>query len=264
MPAAELRLIVNADDLGRTRGINRGIFEAHQRGIVTSATLMVNYEAAGEVAAMHAKTPQLGIGLHLALTGGRPTLPASELPSLVDGAGWLPAKPDGLSAIDPAEVSAEARAQLARFRQLMGGDPTHFDSHHHAHRHPAVCAALIELARECQRPVRASTAAVRSTLDAAGVSTTDAFVDDFFDSRATGAVLFEILGALERGTTELMCHPAMVDEELRSGSSYVDARERELAVLTDPRIEAEIERLEIELVNFESRALAATDGGRFQ
>ena len=78
------QLIVNADDLGRTPGINSGIFEAHARGIVTSATLMVGFEAAQEAASQLTRFPQLGIGLHVTLTGARPLLPPALLPSLVD------------------------------------------------------------------------------------------------------------------------------------------------------------------------------------
>lgn len=90
------KLIVNADDLGRTHGINAGIFEAHARGLVTSATAMVTYDACREAAEMSKRHPRLGIGLHVALTGGTPVLDASRVPSLVDESGRQPAKPEGL------------------------------------------------------------------------------------------------------------------------------------------------------------------------
>jgi len=252
--AADRRLIVNADDLGRTRGINEGIFEAHRRGIVTSATLMVNYEPAREAVAMLESTPRLALGLHVALTGGAPTLPADQVPSLVDTRGLLPAKPEGLRAADPREIVLEARAQLQRFRELTGREPTHFDSHHHSHRIPAVCDALIELARECDRPVRGASLEVKQRLAEAGVGTSDAFVERFFGETASLPVLLEILSELESGTTELMCHPGRVDDTLRSGSSYVDERESELTVLTDPRAAAAVEELGVRLVNFEACA----------
>ncbi len=248
---AARRLIVNADDLGRTRGINEGILEAHRRGIVTSATLMVNYESAREAVAMLENAPGLGLGLHVALTGGEPTLPADQVPSLVDARGLLPAKPEGLLHVAPHEIAMEARAQLERFRELTGAEPTHFDSHHHSHRIPAVSDALIELARECERPVRCASLAVRQRLGEAGIATSDAFVESFFGEAASLSVLLEILSELESGTTELMCHPGRVDETLRLGSSYVDERESELAVLTDPRVVAAVEELGIRLVNFE-------------
>ena len=120
------RLIVNADDLGRTRGINRGILEAHLDGIVTSATLMVNYATAREAVSRCREAPGLGLGLHVALTGGAPRLPRERVPSLVDPRGQLPAKPEGLAGSDPHEVQAEVWAQLERFREIAGRFPTHF------------------------------------------------------------------------------------------------------------------------------------------
>ncbi|HUO86079.1 MAG TPA: ChbG/HpnK family deacetylase, partial [Thermoanaerobaculia bacterium] len=91
------RLIVNADDLGRTAGINEGIFTAHRDGIVSSATLMVAYPAAVEAATALADHPRLGVGLHVQLTGGRPTLPAGRVPSLVDAEGRLPRNPERIT-----------------------------------------------------------------------------------------------------------------------------------------------------------------------
>ena len=54
-------LVVNADDLGYSRGINRGVFEAHERGIVTSASLMVRRPAAEEAATESRSHPELGV-----------------------------------------------------------------------------------------------------------------------------------------------------------------------------------------------------------
>jgi len=227
-------VIVNADDLGRTTGINSGIFEAHRRGLVTSATLMVAYAAAEDAAAQLAENPALGVGLHVALTGGPPVLPAERLPSLVDAAGRLPAKPENLDHPDPAEVMAEARAQFDRFLELVGRPPTHLDSHHHSHRQPVVLDAVVTLAREHGLPVRNASPEVAARLRSEGLATTDFFIERFFGEDARLEVLLEILAGLEPGTTEIMCHPAHVGDELRASSSYADARERELAVLTHP------------------------------
>lgn len=244
------RLIVNADDFGRTAGINRGILAAHAKGIVTSTTMMVNYPAAVEAAQMAGEYTQLGLGLHLALTGGAPTLPAERVRTLVDGEGRLPARPDGLAGADPAEVLAEARAQLARFRALVGRDPTHFDSHHHSHRVEAVFEALMTLAWETGLPVRNGGHGMRDRLRKEGVPTTDRFVEGFYGEGATLAHLLQIIDAVEPGTTELMCHPAYVDEELRAGSSYADVRADELAALTHRDARQAVQASGIKLVTF--------------
>ena len=245
------QLIVNADDLGRTEGNNEGVFDAHRRGIVTSATLMVNHPAAGRVAAMSRDSPALGIGLHVALSGGVPALPPEQVKSLVGADGRLPARPEGLAAADAAEVLAEVRAQLKRFRQMMGRDPTHFDSHHHSHRDvPAVFEAILSLAWETGLPVRCASPAMAERLRREGVPTPDNFIDEFYDEGATPADLVRILEGLPPGTSELMCHPAVVDSELRSTSSYAEPRARELDALTQAAARQALQRSGVRLVHF--------------
>ena len=244
------RLIVNADDLGRTGGINRGVVAAHRGGIVTSATVMVNYQSAREVAAIARENPGLGLGLHVQLTGGPSALPPERLRSVVDAEGRLPAKPEGLRDPDPAEVLLEARAQLARFREILGRLPTHFDSHHHSHRTTAVLEAVVTLGKETGRPVRNASPATEERLRREGIRTTDRFLEGFFDEDATLESLLLILDGLGTGSTELMCHPAVVDEELRAGSGYAEPRARELRVLTSPEAKRAVREAGIELVHF--------------
>lgn len=243
-------LIVNADDLGRTEGINRGIFEAHERGLVTSATLMVGFPAAHSAAAALADHPRLGVGLHVTLTGAAPTLPPREIPSLVDSSGQLARHPDALGAIAPAEVHAEVRHQVELFRRMTGRLPTHLDSHHHSHRHPAVLDALVEVAREYRLPVRRSSIEIARRLAAEGLRTTDRFEEGFFGEAATLVNLVGILRDLRAGVTELMCHPGYADEELRRTSGYADDRDRERGLLTHPEALAAVRECGITLTHF--------------
>jgi hypothetical protein len=258
--SAARRLIVNADDLGRTSGVNRGIVAAHRLGIVTSATLMVTHAAAAEAARLARENSALGLGLHAALTGGAPALPPERVPTLVDAQGRLPPKPEGLAGADPRELRAELRAQLERFERLVGRAPTHFDSHHHAHRLPAVLDALVELARETGLPVRGASPGVRDRLRAAGVATPDRFVESFYRDGATLDGLLAIVRGLEPGVTELMCHPAYADDELRAGSSYADERERELRALTSDEVRAALSAADVELVSFAAFRGGASSG----
>ena len=244
------RLIVNADDLGRTPGINTGIFEAHERGLVTSATLMVGFPSAEEAAGTWLRTPGIGVGLHVALTGGRPLSAAGDVPSLVDEEGRFPAKPEGLSRARSDEVMAEVEAQLERFRVLTGRLPTHLDSHHHSHRLPVVRDALVSLAKRYGLPVRKASAEVGEHLDREGIATSSVFIESFFGDEARLEVLLRILETLTPGTTELMCHPARVDEALRRNSSYVDERERELAALIHPEAIRTVREHKIFLTHF--------------
>lgn len=247
------RLIVNADDFGRTRGVNAGVLEAHLFGIVTSATVMVLEPAAEEgVAEAFRRAPNLAFGLHFALTGGG--LPASSperVPSLlVDGrfprsAAELP------SEITAEEVSRELEAQIFLFEKMTGRPPTHLDSHHHSALHPSIEPVFAEAARIRRIPVRASSAAARESLRAAGVRTPDRFIDAFYGDGANAETLRAVLTTLEEDeTSELMCHPGRADQRLRAGSSYALEREREVALLCDPELKALLVPQGIELATF--------------
>jgi chitin disaccharide deacetylase len=244
------RLIVNADDLGRTTGINDGIFAAHRDGIVTSATLMVCYPAAHDAASRLAEHPALGVGLHLQMSGGRPLLESSAVPSLVDADGNLPRRPEGLGGAQRADVEREARAQLARFVELAGRLPTHLDSHHHSHRVPVVRDVVADLAVEHGLPVRNASPEVAAVLRARGIATTEAFDDRFYDAGVTLEVLRAAIAAVGEGVTELMCHPGRSDAELRAGSTYADLRDQEIRLLCSPEARAAIAERGIELVHF--------------
>ena len=230
------RLIVNADDLGRTHGINTGVFEAHRLGIVTSATAMVTYPAVREAEALSRDAPGLGIGLHLALTGGETALPPNDVPTLVDARGKQPGKPEALGAPRPSELAAEIDAQFQRFVALFGRKPTHLDSHHHSHRRTDVFDAVCALARREGLPVRNAGGAMTALLSLRGVRANDHFEEGFFDAGVSVAHLVAIIEGLKDGTTELMCHPAHEDAELLATSSYAAVRVRELAALCDPRV----------------------------
>ena len=87
MSDAPIRLVVNADDFGMSAEISRGIVRAHREGIVTSASLLGNCADLDATRALLADAPQLGVGVHLALIGGRPVCDPASVPSLTDGTG---------------------------------------------------------------------------------------------------------------------------------------------------------------------------------
>ena len=151
------RLIINADDFGLTTGINRGIIEAHQHGIITSTTLMANAPAFGAAVAKAAALPSLAVGCHVVLLDGKPLLPVSEITSLVAGASNGSNFPNGLAGfaaralagrINPEQVEAEATAQIRKI-QAAGISVSHFDSHKHTHMFPAILRPLLKAARAC-------------------------------------------------------------------------------------------------------------------
>ena len=152
------RLIINADDLGMTRGVNRAIFEAYEHGIVTSATLMANAPASHEAAALAQKSLGLSVGCHVVLIGGEPLLPPQNVRSLTrksagNGSSFHNALP-GFAAralagrLAASEIEAEATAQIQKI-QSAGISPSHFDTHKHTHMFPAVLKPLLRAARNC-------------------------------------------------------------------------------------------------------------------
>ncbi|HET8541448.1 MAG TPA: ChbG/HpnK family deacetylase [Anaeromyxobacter sp.] len=196
-------LVVNADDLGYDPEIDRGILEAHARGIVTSATAMV--ETPFSASALAAAPRSLGIGLHAVLD----------------------------PAAGPAEAERAVRRQLDAFRALRGAEPTHLDSHKHAHAAPGILDAFAAVAAAAGLPVRALDAPMRRALRARGVATADAFLGDAARRPAwTRDALLAALGALGEGVTELMAHPGHAPSHART--SFGAEREIELDALCDP------------------------------
>lgn len=147
--AAPRRLIVNADDFGRSSSINEAVAQAHREGILTSASLMVNEEAADEAVRLARENPKLGVGLHLALVCGKAALPPREIPNLAGAEGRFsdePALAGGRYFFRPEcrrELRAEIEAQFARFR-ATGLALDHVNGHLNIHLHPAVLQILLE------------------------------------------------------------------------------------------------------------------------
>lgn len=248
------RLIVNADDYGRTAGINEGTIEAHRRGIVTSATVMILEGAAREGIRLAAqRAPGLSLGLHCVLTGGgRPASISGTLSTLAPS-GKFARNAEALGdRIDPEEVRRELDAQIRLFEAAAGRLPSHLDSHHHCALHPAVQPVFAEVAAERGLPVRGASPAARDSLRARGLRVPDLFLDGFYGEGATRENLARMIEELADGTTELMCHPGHPDAELYAGSTYARERAQEIEALCDPSIRSLLEERRVRLVAFDA------------
>ncbi len=216
------RLIVNADDFGHSEGVNRGIAEAHRDGIVTSTSLMVNEAATARAVEIGESHPSLSIGLHVCITDEL----ARPLVDLTAG----------------RALRAALERQLERFRELMGREPDHLDSHHNVHLLPEALPAFRAAAAERGLWLRA-----QPPLQ---------YFSGFFgqwdgESHLEHIAPASLIGMLERevgeGITELGCHPGYAGPELES--TYALERETELRTLCDPRVRERIDELGIELVD---------------
>lgn len=229
--AVERYLIVNADDFGQSRGINRGITEAFERGIVTSASLMVRWPAAREAAEYGRSHPDLSLGLHFdicewACRGGE----------------WVPlyevVAPDNAGAL-----ARELSRQLDSFKELVGKEPTHIDSHQHVHRSEPLMTIIKETAHRLSVPLRDFNSEVRYEGSFYGQWGRG----ESYPSGVSVERLIEILTALPTGVTELGCHPGYDDG---FDSMYRAERGEELKSLCDPRIRATLFAEGIELSSF--------------
>ncbi|MEO5903727.1 MAG: ChbG/HpnK family deacetylase [Gemmatimonadaceae bacterium] len=225
------RVILNADDFGLTPGINAGIIEAHTSGIVSSTSLMVRAPAAEAAASAAAQCPTLSVGLHLDL--GEWEFVGGE---------WV-ARYERAPLTDGLRVAAEVNAQLERFRRLTGRNPTHVDSHQHAHQNEPLRSIVLDLARQIGVPVRHFSPNVVYVGDFYGQNETG----DAFPERLTPRFLCGLIESVGDGITELCCHPAQVVD---FDSTYAAERLSELACLRDPSVRAAMDSAGIALVSF--------------
>jgi chitin disaccharide deacetylase len=217
-------LIVNADDFGRSVATNDGIIRAHEHGIVTSASLMVRWSGAEPAAGYARRRRGLSVGLH------------------VDLSEWAYREGEWVVVYERGSVAAEIVGQLERFRELLGRDPTHLDSHQHVHRTEPVASLLSELAARLGVPLRQCG--------------TIGYCGDFYGQTGRGEPypsgiecesLIAIIEGLPEGVTELGCHPGL---DAGLDSSYREERLREVQTLCDPRVREVLQRAGVTLRSF--------------
>lgn len=224
-PQSARWLIVNGDDFGASEGVNRGIVDAFDRGVLTSASLMVTMPAAERACRLAATRPGLSLGIHIDLTGEGTPAPVS---------------------LDDLDACAEEIAdQIERFRRLTGRTPSHVDAHHNVFRRPDLTPLFASAAAAIDRPLRENSR-VR-------------YFSEFYGQWDDGMSHPEWIGVenlltmladrIRPGITELACHPGYVDPAL--DSTYHTDREVEVATLCDPRVREFIESSDIELTNYD-------------
>jgi hopanoid biosynthesis associated protein HpnK len=290
------RLIINADDFGLTGGVNRAIVEAHESGVVTSATLMANGQAFDDAIALAQCRPRLGVGCHLVLVDGAPLLDPTAVRSLLDrgGSSGNPHFREGitrfgtlalLGRLRENEIEAEATAQIRKL-QAAGVKVTHLDSHKHTHTFPRVLRPLLRAAASCgvraiRNPferiqgsqlaaspslwrrwaevgvLRGLARQFREAVQQAGIATPDGTLAIV----ATGSLnerLFRLMVEhLPDGTWELVCHPGYNDADLREVHTRLrQSREQELQILTSPATRELLAANGIEIVSFRELAVA--------
>jgi predicted glycoside hydrolase/deacetylase ChbG (UPF0249 family) len=262
------QLVVNADDLGLTVGVNDGIFDAHDFGILTSASLFANAPATGDAIERARVRTALGIGAHLALVDATPVLAARSIPTLVTGDGrfrhsWRPFIVACLQGqVSLVDVERELTAQIERLIET-GISLTHLDTHKHVHLYPPIFAIVARLAARFGVPVVRVPYEPGAWLNGAlwfwaqrnyaiarrlGVRTPH-FIGRIDTGMLTREALRTRLHTARRGVTELMVHPGHVDEALRRlPTRLVESRLEEVALLCSMETRALLVGERIQLV----------------
>jgi hopanoid biosynthesis associated protein HpnK len=268
-------LIVTGDDFGFSRGVNRAIIEAHERGVLTHASLMVNGGAAAEAIALARSRPDLSVGLHLVVVDGAATLAPSEIPRLAGADGLFRGTPvsAGLryqfSGAARRELAREIRAQLERFRET-GLELSHVDGHHHMHLHPVVLETLVLLAREFRIPaIRLPSEELRLALaitpgniagkalwsgvfgllrrhgerrlQNAGIACSERVYGLLETGRVTAPYLLDLIPRIRADRVEIYCHPAVASPGEPSNGPP-GSGPAELSALLTPRVREAIGR----------------------
>ena len=270
--SAPRRLIVNADDFGRSSSINEAVIRAHREGILTSASLMVNESACAEAVALAKQNPRLGVGLHLSLLCGRSALPPEKVPRLVDARGEFSDRPIavGFNYFKRSlreQLRAEIREQFARF-QTTGLPLDHVNGHLHLHLHPVIFNLLMEAAEELgirhlrltrepfwldarlvggRRCYRATHAAIfrmlssraRSHLRGKQIKHTEHVFGLLQDGHVDETYLLKLLDVLPPGDSELYSHPSL------------DKNRHELDALISPAVKSRLEKSNIPLIRYQ-------------
>ena len=270
---APRRVIINADDFGRSRGINAAVIQAHREGILTTASLMMNEEASAEAVALAKESPRLGIGLHLTLLCGHSALSADRIARLVNGSREFPNGPVAagwkyfFNRSLRTQLAAEMAAQFEKFR-ATGLPLDHVNGHLHLHLHPVVFSILMENAeawgigriRVVRDPFwlntrlaggrwfyRARHALIYSILSRRALRRLESgrirhtrFVFGLLqDGRVDEGYLVQLLERLPAGDSELYSHPSL------------DQFRHELDALVSPRVRTVVRQQGIQLIRYQ-------------
>lgn len=272
------KLVVNADDFGLTEGINRGIVDGFNSGIITSASLIATMPAFRHAVELTKENAELDIGVHLSLTTGKPCSENSKLAPIMRRGEFIRSyghviKSVYANEIQLEDIKDEMSAQIRKVQET-GLNITHVDSHQHIHMVPRLLKLLLALMNEHQIPfVRVPNELIRTqnlrTIKDWGLFmlgligklsrkkvfhsnlNSSQYLWGLFCSEAMSLHdLMHILKSLRPGVNELMCHPGYNDATLHHIYQGHSFRQQELSALTSREAFDFIRRGDIQLTNY--------------
>jgi predicted glycoside hydrolase/deacetylase ChbG (UPF0249 family) len=283
------RLIVNADGFGFTKGINKGIIESIENGVVSSISCNVNFPYIKDVEYIASRYPKISIGLHINVNVGKPVCSPEEIPSLINASGefWgseFTRRFVGRK-IKVSDIQKECEAQILKL-QGLGVKISHLDGHQNKHLYPGYFGTVLSLGKKyginrirCHRRYiflkngnnRTSkifgyylthprqivshgyNLFMMGIAENKGFTMADRMISHGYVDESEKYSLdawIEIIRSLPPGINEIYCHPGYPDAELRKYATYVDGRPLETAVLTSRELSQNIEKEHVEIISF--------------
>ena len=210
------QVLINADDLNYTPGINKAIGDLFEKGAISTTTAMM------ALARPHIPAPgflskwRRKVGLHLQLSQGRPRTPLRRTDGRIVQA--FPGR-DDVAGFDPISVAREWDEQLRLFRSIFTNPPCRIDSHHGVHNLDAYAPIASSMAENLGRPMRGPEDAP---------DTVQAWTGQFLKAEALAEM---IRGAAEKAdhatVIEVITHPGLDNHQLRNIDSWQECREND-------------------------------------
>ncbi len=282
LPAADIKLILHADDLGFSHAANRASIEMLEKNFVSSASIMMPCPWVPEIAAWAKRHPEKDLGLHLTLTSEWKTLrwgplaSRDKVPGLLDPDGYLWQSVEGVARHASAqEVEIELRAQIEKARTL-GIQFTHFDTHMGTlYSRPDYFEVFVKLGREYGVPIlrvkpsdeanrQAPPAVVQYLLSneerfqKEGVFRLDSLLTDAARGKAQyeerRAAYHQALRNLKPGVHMMILHPAIIEEELKAATGTAVQRDLDYRIFSEDSTVKLIAQLGIQLTGWKDAA----------
>ena len=245
------QIIVRADDLGFSEGINYGIEKAVKQGIIRSVGIMVNMPST-----IHGwnllKDSGACFGLHTNICVGKPLCDPKLIPSICDEQGNLKASKVYRMAKEDFvvfdEVILEIEAQYQRFVELTGIKPRYFEGHAVASKtffkgleYVAKKHGCDYLGMNMNEPVRFRHTNLYICMDSMQKDY------DPFESLKK----YALMEYPDHGIPMFVCHPGYLDAYILRVSSLTYPRTLEVEMACDPKTISWLKENDIEIITYD-------------
>lgn len=248
-----MKLLVRADDLGYSEGVNYGIEKSVKQGIIRSVGVMPNMEATPHGLKL-LEGADVCLGQHTNICIGKPITDPKLIPSLVQANGEFKSSKEYRSAKEDFvvldEVVTEIEAQYHRFVELTGKKPGYFEGHAVAsHRYFQGLSMVAEKYHLKYQPQRFGS---ESTV----VGNTEVWMHmDSMNPKGYDPVAYlkEIVeNAHDHGCEIMVCHPGYLDDYLLTHSTLTIPRTKEVEMACSIELRKWLEDKGVQLVSYDN------------